>query len=270
MCCLFYTIPHSSGVGGAPHPVPSDHCVRLNKLNGPRPVQGVKDRSKGLLAWLGRHPGQLQLLADDIPFGLQLALGGWQDLHSPYAEDELLALLHPTVETIMKQHRGALVSQKVLLSDPYPTEGQEQAGQVGGAGAAGGRHGAEAAASVLEGHTSLTRLQLNGFRGSAADLAELLAVAPRLEQLHLEVVQTAMQPLLLAGVQAQPALCSMLVGLQCGLPAYAGNLREPSRIPEGLLGCTAITSLELHMNRHGMEGNPCPSNDLPQGISSLR
>ena len=220
--------------------------------------QGVERRSQGLLRWLARHNDQLQLFADDVPVELQLAVAGQRSLY--FGHEPLLTLLEPTVAAILKQHCGALVNLTLWLPDPSPAAGQSSAGPAGGP-------------SPLEGHTSLTRLRLHNFRGTAADLAALLAPATQLGQLELVIGDFQMHPQLLAGMQSQPALCSLLKvltfndsssGKRSHGKVYGGQL-FPS-MAQGLLACTALCSLSLDL----IDNLPKSSPELPLEISKLR
>lgn len=224
-------------------------------------VQGIERRSQQLLAWLDNHKRQLQLLGHDLPRELQAALDGRRQPLS-FDRAPLLALLQPIVAAVLKQHRDALVSLNLWLPDPPAAP----AADVGAPTAAGG---GAAEGSPLEGHTSLSRLQLNNFRGNAADLAALLEPAAQLEQLHLVVTERSMHRELLTGLQAHPTLGRLLVGLTFQEDRSSSYSNRPSfNIPPGLLGCAALTSLELQLT--GALSHTPVSPQLPLDFSSLR
>lgn len=217
-------------------------------------MQGVQRRSKQLLAWLSRHQDQLRLWGDDLPKTMHATLANRRSPADAGDEFQLLTLVQPTVATILTQHCGALVSLKLWLPDP-------PAGSGSAAVAAG--------SSPLEGHSALTRLLLKNFRGSAGDLTVLLEPASRLSQLELVVEDVHMHPQLLVGVQAHPLLCRLLAGLSYKLPYHQqGVLEQP--VPQGLVGCTALTRLALRLTRHTWTDNVPTSADLPPEFSNLR
>lgn len=223
----------------------------------PSAMQRLERRCQRLLAWLGRHQAQLQLQGDDLPEDLQRALAGRLSASSNFHESELLTLLKPTAANILEQHSGALVSLSLWLPDPpAAAEGQDEPD-------------APDSTIPLEGHTSLSRLQLRNFRGNAADLAALLQPAPQLECVELQLNGDTMHPQLLAGVQGQSELSRLLTGLTSEL-TYSFDEKPAPGIPEGLAACTALTSLDLALLSNTWGTNPAASAELPSSVSNLR